>query len=190
MNYIKVGIVGVGQWGKNYIRILRSHKQFQLVGVVEKNIKRVKWIKRYYPSIPVFSLSDLLSMVKAVVIVTPPSTHYSLVKKALVSGVHVLVEKPCTLSLRHIDNLTRFAEKKCVRLMTGFTLLYTSGIQYIKENLELGHTKIIEIDRGQTSLWNCSYKKYLVDKEALLEVEAKTNAVFDKKLSKEETWLR
>jgi len=50
--------------------------------------------------------------------------------------------------------------------------------------------RIIEIDRGQLSSWSCSYAQYLERKAAALEAEAKTNAEFDKKLAREEVWIR
>jgi ATP-binding cassette subfamily F protein uup len=50
--------------------------------------------------------------------------------------------------------------------------------------------RIIEIDRGQLTSWSCSYEQYLERKAAALESEAKTNAEFDKKLAREEVWIR
>lgn len=50
--------------------------------------------------------------------------------------------------------------------------------------------RIIEIDRGQLSSWSCSYAQYLERKAAALEAETKTNAEFDKKLAREEVWIR
>ena len=51
-------------------------------------------------------------------------------------------------------------------------------------------TRIVELDRGQLHSWNCAYKTYLKRKEALLEQEAEKWAQFDKKLAKEERWIR
>jgi len=50
--------------------------------------------------------------------------------------------------------------------------------------------RIIEIDRGQLTSWSCSYEQYLERKAAALESEAKSNAEFDKKLAREEVWIR
>ena len=51
-------------------------------------------------------------------------------------------------------------------------------------------TRIIELDRGQLKSYNCDYETYLSRKEALLEEEKVRNALFDKKLSQEEVWIR
>ena len=51
-------------------------------------------------------------------------------------------------------------------------------------------TRIIELDRGQLTSWECDYKTYLDRKAHALEVEAEQNALFDKKLAQEEVWIR
>ena len=51
-------------------------------------------------------------------------------------------------------------------------------------------TRIIEIDRGRLADWSCDYDTFLARKEALLEAEEKNWAEFDKKLAREETWIR
>jgi ATP-binding cassette subfamily F protein uup len=51
-------------------------------------------------------------------------------------------------------------------------------------------TRILELDRTKLRSWPGSYHKYLKDKERLEEEERKQNALFDKKLEQEETWIR
>ena len=51
-------------------------------------------------------------------------------------------------------------------------------------------TRILDLDRGRLTAWDCDYNKYLERKEAWLEAEARNSAVFDKKLAQEEAWLR
>ena len=51
-------------------------------------------------------------------------------------------------------------------------------------------TRIVELDRGRLVDWGTDYDTYLQRKEAALEVEAREFAEFDKKLAKEEVWIR
>jgi ATP-binding cassette subfamily F protein uup len=51
-------------------------------------------------------------------------------------------------------------------------------------------TRIVELDRGQLRVWPGSYDDYVLQKRAALEVEARHAALFDKKLAKEEAWIR
>jgi ATP-binding cassette subfamily F protein uup len=50
--------------------------------------------------------------------------------------------------------------------------------------------RIVELDRGKLTSWDCNYETYLVRKAAWLEAEEKNWAAFDKKLVQEEIWLR
>ncbi|MGD8960767.1 MAG: ATP-binding cassette domain-containing protein [Desulfobacteraceae bacterium] len=51
-------------------------------------------------------------------------------------------------------------------------------------------TRILELDRGRVASYACDYPTYLARREAALEAEEKQSAVFDKKLSQEEVWIR
>jgi ABC transport system ATP-binding/permease protein len=51
-------------------------------------------------------------------------------------------------------------------------------------------TRIIELDRGQLASWDCDYDTYLVRREEQLAAEEKQQAEFDKKLAREEAWVR
>ena len=50
--------------------------------------------------------------------------------------------------------------------------------------------KILDLDRGQLTRWECDYPTYLQRKADLLAGEAKQQAVFNKKLAEEEVWIR
>jgi ATP-binding cassette subfamily F protein uup len=50
--------------------------------------------------------------------------------------------------------------------------------------------RILELDRGRLVSFDCGYTSYLARKQAALEIEETQNRVFDKKLSKEEAWIR
>jgi predicted dehydrogenase len=74
----------------------------------------------------------------AVVIATPVSTHYTLAKQALLSGKHVLLEKPMATSVAECEELIQIAEAKSLTLMVDHTFLYTGAVQKIKEIVDSG----------------------------------------------------
>jgi ATP-binding cassette subfamily F protein uup len=67
------------------------------------------------------------------------------------------------------------------------TLLFVTHDRMLVRKLA---TRIIELDRGELSSWACDYDTYLERKEAALEAEQQHWEVFDKKLDKEEVWIR
>jgi ATP-binding cassette subfamily F protein uup len=50
--------------------------------------------------------------------------------------------------------------------------------------------RILELDRGRLFDWSCDYDTFLQRKELALAAEEKQNALFDKRLAQEETWIR
>jgi len=51
-------------------------------------------------------------------------------------------------------------------------------------------TRVVELDRGKLVSFAASYDRYLELKEKALEEEDRENALFDKRLKQEETWIR
>ena len=69
----------------------------------------------------------------------------------------------------------------------GTTLLF---VTHDRAFLRRVATRIIELDRGRLVDWGGDYDVYLERKEAALAAEAREQAEFDKKLAREEVWIR
>ena len=67
------------------------------------------------------------------------------------------------------------------------SLLFISHDRHFMDNLA---NRLVEIDRGKLIEFNCDYSTYLARKQDNLAVEDKQNALFDKRLSQEEVWIR
>jgi ATP-binding cassette subfamily F protein uup len=101
-----------------------------------------------------------------------------------------LVSKPGILLL---DEPTNHLDIDAITWLEEFLMRYESTLLFVTHDRMLVKrlaTRIIELDRGKLSSWNCSYDIYLERKEAALEAERKQWKVFDKKLEKEEDWIR
>ncbi len=72
-------------------------------------------------------------------------------------------------------------------LRWGGTLLFVTHDRVFLQRLA---TRIVELDRGSIYDWDCDYQTFLKRKDALLEAEDIQNGLFDKKLEKEEQWIR
>ncbi len=72
-------------------------------------------------------------------------------------------------------------------LTTSITLFFVTHDRAFLKKLA---TRIVELDRGHLTSWNCDYPTYLERKAAALHAEEKEWAAFDKKLAQEEAWLR
>ena len=101
-----------------------------------------------------------------------------------------LVQDPDLLLL---DEPTNHLDIESILWMEKFLLNYPAAILFITHDrvlLQKLATRIIELDRGQLTSFPGDYPTYLTRKNEMLEVEAKHNALFDKKLAAEEVWIR
>ena len=136
MKKIKILVIGLGYWGKNFKRIIESFEdRYEIVAYVDKeNIDNCE--------APQFSnIDDFLDPeieVDASVVCTPANTHYELTKKLLQNGIHCLVEKPFTLQLDQSRELFALSKKKNLEILVDHTFLYDSTIQYIQKIVENG----------------------------------------------------
>jgi len=112
--------------------------------VCDLSIERLRHLKKLYPDMRTTqNYLDILEDkdIKAVVIATPANTHYRLAKAALLSGKHVLVEKPIAIRTSDAKDLIRIARIKKRVLMVGHTFKFNPGIKALKElikNRKLG----------------------------------------------------
>ncbi len=101
-----------------------------------------------------------------------------------------LVQDPDLLLL---DEPTNHLDIESIVWLEKFLLNYPAALLFITHDralLQKLATRIIELDRGQLTSFPGDYPTYLARKAALLETEAKHNALFDKKLAAEEVWIR
>lgn len=137
---IQVGVMGYGQWGSNYVRILHELNGCSVVVVCDIRQERLQALKRRFPGVSVERNWEhiLKNPPDAVIIATPASTHYTLAKKFLESGSHLLVEKPLATDSSEARELVRLAEKKKRVLMVGHVFEYHPAIQKMKEEIQRG----------------------------------------------------
>ncbi len=101
-----------------------------------------------------------------------------------------LVNEPDLLLL---DEPTNHLDINSIGWLEEFLLEYGGSILFITHDrkfLQALATRIIELDRGRLTDWPCDYATYLTRRQAELNAEASHNALFDKKLSREEAWIR
>lgn len=139
MKKIKVAILGYGYWGPNLVRNFNKLSQAEISAVVELDESKRILAKNAFPSLNILDSSDeiLESIdIDAVIIATPPSTHFKLAKKALENNKHVLVEKPISQTSEESQLLVEIARKKHLTLMVDHTFIYSGAVRKIKEVIQ------------------------------------------------------
>lgn len=134
-----VSLIGYGYWGQRLSRYLME--QFNLKCIYGRSLDN--------RGILTNNLEEALGKeINAVVIATPMDTHYSLVKRALEAGKHVLCEKPLAFTKKEIGYLYFLSEANNLRLITEYTYTFSEGIhqmlRWIKDG-KIGELQAIEM---------------------------------------------
>ncbi|MFC1631549.1 Gfo/Idh/MocA family protein [Candidatus Omnitrophota bacterium] len=138
---IKIGIIGCGYWGPNYLRNFSSLQEAKVLiccDLLKKNLKGVR--DNFSPVETTLNYRDVIKdkRIDACVIATPAKTHYKIAKQALENGKHVLVEKPLALDYRECRQLVNLAKKKKKVLMVGHTFLFNPAVRKLKDYIDKG----------------------------------------------------
>lgn len=110
--------------------------------------------------------------------------------KRRVALARALVIEPDVLLL---DEPTNHLDLESIAWLEEQLLNYQGAMLFVTHDrafLQKLATRIVDLDRGHLVSWPGTYRDYLARKAVALEAEANQNALFDKKLAQEETWIR
>ena len=136
---IKTGVIGFGYWGPNICRNFAANPEIKIISICDFAEDRLDVARQSYPDVTTTQSSDEVLLdpgIDLVAIITPVFTHYEMVKKALLNGKHVFVEKPFTSTSKQATELIELAEKKKLLIMVDHTFLFTGSVRKMKELIE------------------------------------------------------
>ena len=92
-----------------------------------------------------------------------------------------------------LDEPTNHLDISTILWLEEFLIKYDKTLMFVTHDrafLQRLATRIVEIDRGRLTTYSCNYTTYLERRQALLDAEEKQWSEFDKKLAREEVWIR
>mgnify|MGYP000609969887 CR=1 FL=1 len=101
-----------------------------------------------------------------------------------------LVTEPDLLIL---DEPTNHLDIAAVEWLENFLASYRGALLFVSHDRALAQRlarTVWDLDRGHLRVFQCGFERYQREKEKLLEEEARNEALFDKKLAQEESWIR
>ncbi len=136
MKKVKVGVIGVGYLGQFHAEKYSALPEAELVGVVDADSARAAQIGQKLGTRSFPEPSQLLGKVDAVSIAVPTAFHYAVAKQFLEQGVHILLEKPITVTLAQADELISLAAKKGAVLQVGHIERFNPAVTSVKALLK------------------------------------------------------
>jgi len=150
MDTLKCAVVGVGYLGKFHAQKYAALPDCELVAVVDSNADNAQAIAEQHHTRALTDYRELLGQVDAVSIVTPTTLHFEVARDFLESGVHVLVEKPITVTVEEADELIRLAQANNLRLMVGHLERFNAALL----GLDLSQDKPLFIESHRLAPFN------------------------------------
>ena len=132
-NELRVAVAGVAHGHLNDIISRMDRGDFKVVGVWEKDdrMRRDNGLIRHDSTIPAFDdLGEMLDTTRpeAVVAYGPIYDHMEVVEACAPRGIHVMVEKPLAVNIRHARRMAKLARGHGILLLTNYeTSWYSSN---------------------------------------------------------------
>ncbi|HXH52229.1 MAG TPA: Gfo/Idh/MocA family oxidoreductase [Sphingomicrobium sp.] len=114
MRPIRIAIIGFGKIAAHqHVPSIEANDRFELVGTSSRSgagpePRFADWRE----------LLEKVEGLEAVAITTPPSVRHGIARTCIEAGLHVLMEKPPTVTLGEVEDLARLAEERKVSLFT------------------------------------------------------------------------
>jgi hypothetical protein len=144
---MRVILIGNGYFGSLYRERITSHKDYELVGVVDSDFAKLNTIKgmtiaESYPGIASSVEHD------AVVICTPPQHHAALSIDAMDRGKSVLCMKPGAMSLTEHHRISEARTRNGVAWLIDYTQLAAPEMGFLDDmTFALGEAESVSISR-------------------------------------------
>jgi len=129
---IRIAVIGMGQIARSqHIPVIDSHSDFSLAAVVDPVAASPR------DGVPLFKSADALfdsaTAFDAVAICTPPSIRFDVAERALNKGLHVLVEKPPTMTVTETHYLANMAQQQEVSFFTAWHSCFSAAMPQASE---------------------------------------------------------
>lgn len=136
---MRVGIVGCGYWGSKHVRVYSIHPDVSKVVAIDSRPQIRQAIVAEYPQVEVrATLGDALDDIDAVVVATPPESHFDVAAEAMTAGKHVLIEKPMATTVGDARKLVQLADETGLTLVAGHTFAYNAAVWKLAELAQSG----------------------------------------------------
>ncbi|WP_100406932.1 Gfo/Idh/MocA family protein [Bacillus solitudinis] len=154
----RFNLIGCGNMGIEHMRVTMLEGRAIIHGVYDPNPKSINQVKKQFATLSQeTNLVEYESLAKAcndpdvdgLIICTPNFTHIEVVKEAIKSGKHIMLEKPMTTNLEDAYEVVRMSKEYTsifqIGLQYRYKAIYEEAIHETLERKSLGTIKTISI---------------------------------------------
>lgn len=149
---LRIGIVGAGAVVQvAHLPVLRKTRGVEVRALCDSDLPKARALADRFGIKDTFDdIEELLryEALDAVVIASPTHLHEAHVAAALAANLHVLVEKPLTISAASAQRIVRAVEKRDRIVLVGMNHRYRPDVQIVRGFVQSGELGTIESARG------------------------------------------
>ncbi len=140
---IKIGIIGLSHSHVHQILGRENHGDIEIVGIVEPN----RDLAQRYSELYKYSMDIVFNTIDEMVLVNKPDAvtafnsiygHLEVVEACAPQGIHVMVEKPLAVSLKHAIKMESLTKKHDIHLLTNYETTWYPSNHKANEVLKSG----------------------------------------------------
>jgi predicted dehydrogenase len=146
---IKVTLLGLGNMGKNHLRILSMLKGVEIHYIYDINQETLETLSKQYDVKATSDIEDAMSGADAIVICSPTSLHYDHFMLAAKYAKSIFVEKPIAHNLEKAKEIKEIADRENIFVQTGFIERFNPAVMELKNIVS--KDKVINIDLTRTN---------------------------------------
>ena len=161
MESIRAGVIGVGYLGQFHAEKYTKVPGVELVGGVDPDQTRASQIGEKLRTRSYTDASELVGRVDVVSIVAPTVQHHRIARQFLEAGVHVLLEKPMTVTLPEADELIDLAASRGATLQIGHIERFNPAVTSIRPHLR--SPRYIQTERSAPFTVRCTDVNVVLD---------------------------
>jgi predicted dehydrogenase len=147
MPNVKIGLIGVGNMGKNHLRVLNILKDADIKFIYDPDETKLESLRNQYELNFTNQLEENLDGLDAIVIASPTKYHFDYIKLCAGKVKNIFVEKPMTATIEEANEVKKLQAQYGFNLMVGFIERYNSAIMEIKNLLDTFNSISIDFTR-------------------------------------------
>lgn len=152
MKQLSCGVLGAGWWAcEAHLPALQAHPSAKITAVQKRSRDAAEKVARDFGAKRACTtIEEMLAPgdLDALIIASTPNMHFAHAKEALEAGLHVLIEKPMTLSAAEAEELWDLAESRNLQFLVSCPWHYTphtiEAARLIRDGA-LGDLKMISV---------------------------------------------
>ncbi len=160
---VRLGLIGAGRWGKNFIRTIRVLDGVALSALCSRHPDSRRLVDSSCAILR--DWHDLVGndFCDGVIIATPPDTHAEILGAMIRARIPSMVEKPLTLDLQEALDLQRLVRQNPTPVLVDHTYLFHPAYRELKRlSSQFGPVRSIQSEGGgpgpfrpnYTALWD------------------------------------